>query len=187
MLLNKIILLRAKIGTLFDYRMMPINAGYKLLVNFSTYSYLVVFVTIKVLVVFQSGSGAAITVAGFITIYFLMFMIVGLLTLAHELEFPFSKDGLFDHRVTNLVHGIAQSSAKILFQSPCISTEISNIDSDVLSNTSIRAKAHDQVEPKKRCSGNRRHTATLDYINTIKLDENVLPKYRTAYRINEEL
>ena len=46
---------------------------------------------------------------------FLMFMIIGILTLAHELEFPFSRDGLFDHRVTNLVHGIAQSSSKILF------------------------------------------------------------------------
>jgi len=186
-LINKIILLRAKIGTLFDYRMMPINAGYKLLVNFSTYSYLVVFVTIKVLVVFQSGSGATIVVAGFITIYFLMFIIVGLLTLAHELEFPFSKDGLFDHRVTNLVHGIAQSSAKILFQSPCISTEISDIEADVLSNTSIKAKAYDQVKPTKRLSVNRRHTSTLGYTNISKLDHNVLPTYSTASRINEEI
>ena len=127
-LINKIILLRAKIGTLFDYRMMPINAAYKILVNFSTYSYLLVFVTLKVLTIFQHGSGMTIVILGFLTILFLMFMFIGLLTLAHELEFPFSKDGLFDHRVTNLVHGIAQSSAKILFESPCIGTTMKDID-----------------------------------------------------------
>eukprot|EP00944_MAST-04C_sp_MAST-4C-sp1_P005719 g5719.t1 len=127
-LINKIILLRAKIGTLFDYRMMPINAAYKILVNFSTYSYLLVFVTLKVLTVFQRGNGATIVILGFLTILFLMFMFIGLLTLAHELEFPFSKDGLFDHRVTNLVHGIAKSSAKILFESPCIGTTMKDIE-----------------------------------------------------------
>ena len=67
-------------------------------------------------------------ILGFLTILFLMFMFIGLLTLAHELEFPFSKDGLFDHRVTNLVHGIAKSSAKILFESPCIGTTAKDIE-----------------------------------------------------------
>ena len=170
-LINKIILLRAKIGTLFDYRMMPINAGYKFLVNFSTYAYLVVFVALKILTIFQSGGGITVVVTGFVTIIFLMFMIIGILTLAHELEFPFSRDGLFDHRVTNLVHGIAQSSSKILFQSPCISTEMKDIDSrrhrgkfDQSLNarpTTLATEDFKTMRLKKRNGNARRHTANL--------------------------
>ena len=159
-LINKIILLRAKIGTLFDYRMMPINAAYKILVNFSTYSYLLVFVTLKVLTVFQDGNGATIVILGFLTILFLMFMFIGLLTLAHELEFPFSKDGLFDHRVTNLVHGIAKSSAKILFESPCIGTTMKDIEHQA----NGRRLQSFEIQMKKRATkikSGPRHTSGL--------------------------
>ena len=159
-LINKIILLRAKIGTLFDYRMMPINAAYKILVNFSTYSYLLVFVTLKVLTVFQRGNGATIVILGFLTILFLMFMFIGLLTLAHELEFPFSKDGLFDHRVTNLVHGIAKSSAKILFESPCIGTTAKDIEQQA----NGRRLQSFEIQMKKsatKIKGGPRHTGGL--------------------------
>ena len=119
-----------------------------------------VFVTLKVLNVFQDGNGVTIVILGFFTILFLMFMFIGLLTLAQELEFPFSKDGLFDHRVTNLVHGIAKSSAKILFESPCIGTTAKDIEQQA----NGRRLQSFEIQMKKsatKIKGGPRHTGGL--------------------------
>ena len=124
----KIIKLRAAIGTLFDFMEMPINNGYKMLVWTGTYTYLVSLGLQKTLTGFQSNDEGIIVLSSITVTIFVTFNVLGVLTLASELEFPFSKDSLFDQRVTNLVDGTCKSAAFICFKSPVCGTKSGDLD-----------------------------------------------------------
>ena len=107
---------------------MPINNGYKMLVYTGTYAYLFSLGLQKTLTGFQSNDEGIIMMSSIAVTIFVTFNVLGVLTLASELEFPFSKDSLFDQRVTNLVDGTCKSASFICFKSPVCGTKSGDLN-----------------------------------------------------------